>query len=216
VIDLRVSLVLGLSRLFGHGPLARFGTRNTAQTASAESMIADRTAAVPLYHHLFSRFCDFSGKTVVELGCSRGYLLAEFLASGRFHAIGVDRDSRALAAGAARYGPDITFVQSSEETIPLPDASCDHAFTVDVIEHLSHPGAIFREMHRILRPGGRFLIYFHPWLGPYGAHLGDIVPFPWPHVLFGGETLRVGRGRGSPLHAARSCDRATQGQSLPR
>src|SRR5262249_41365677 len=69
------------------------------------------------------------------------------------------------------------------------DASCDHAFTVDVIEHLSQPAEIFQEMHRILRPGGKFLIYFHPWLGPYGAHLGDIVPFPWPHVFFSMDVL---------------------------
>jgi SAM-dependent methyltransferase len=181
--------VLGLSRLFNRGPLARYGARNTAQSGTVETLIEDRTATVPAYHALFSAFCDFTGQTVVELGCSRGYLLAEFLETAPFTAIGVDVDDQAMADGAARYGDKIRFVQSGVTSIPLPNASCDIAYTVDVVEHLADPSAIFGEIHRILRPAGRFLVYFHPWFGPYGAHLGDIIPFPWPHVFFSMDIL---------------------------
>jgi SAM-dependent methyltransferase len=45
------------------------------------------------------------------------------------------------------------------------------------------------EAYRVLRPGGMFLIHFHPWLGPYGSHLEDIIPFPWPQVFFSMNTL---------------------------
>lgn len=186
---IRTALVLALSRLFARGPLARYGTKNVAQMQTVETLIEDRKGTVPIYQTLFSAFCDFTGQTVVELGCSRGYLLAEFLEMAPFVAIGVDLDHRAMADGAARYGDKIRFVHSGTTTIPLPDASCDIAYTVDVVEHLSDPKAMFQEIHRILRPGGQFLIYFHPWFGPYGAHLGDILPFPWPHVFFSMNVL---------------------------
>lgn len=60
---------------------------------------------------------------------------------------------------------------------------------IDVVEHLSRPREILMGCHRVLRPGGTMLIHFHPWLGPYGSHLEDIIPFPWPHVLFSMDTL---------------------------
>src|SRR5262250_974905 len=186
---IETAMIRALGRVFEHGPLARFGTHDVAQSTSLASLIEERAATVPAYHALFSEFADFTGQRVMELGCSRGYLLKAFLDVMAFEAIGVDRDARALADGQARYGEAIRFVQSDDHSIPLPDASCDVAYTVDVVEHLSQPAAMFREVHRVLRRGGRFLIYFHPWLGPYGAHLGDILPFPWPHVFFRMEAL---------------------------
>jgi SAM-dependent methyltransferase len=176
--ELAVRTCLLLSHLFSAGPLARYGTWKVEQTASLDAMVSDRVTTVPSYHALFSPFCQFKGQTVLELGCSRGYLLAAFREMEDFRAIGVDRDPIAVADGIRRYGDRIEFVQSDDLSIPLPDASCDTAYTVDTVEHLSKPEAIFREIHRILRPGGRFLIHFHPWYGPYGAHLIEILPSP--------------------------------------
>lgn len=186
---LSVRTCLLLSRLFSAGPLARYGTQNVQQTQSVESYARDRVSAIPAYHALFSRYCSLGEKTVVELGCSRGYLLAALLDIEPFRAIGVDKDAHALADGAAKHGERIEFVRSSDASIPLGDDSCDVAYTVDTVEHLAKPDEIFSEIHRILCPGGVFLIHFHPWFGPYGAHLSEILPFPWPHVVFSMKTL---------------------------
>src|SRR5438874_832233 len=67
--------------------------------------------------------------------------------------------------------------------------SMDIVYTIDTIEHLSRPRYIFMNVHRILKPGGTFLIHFGPWYNPNGAHLEDIIPFPWPHVMFSMDTL---------------------------
>jgi SAM-dependent methyltransferase len=181
--------VLLLSRLFSAGPLARYGTHCDHQTKSLETCISDRVSTVPAYYTLFSEYCSLKAKTVVELGCSRGYLLASLRDIESFRAIGVDKDPIALADGAARYGDRIEFIESEVSSIPLADSMCDIAFTVDVVEHLSKPHDIFSEIHRILRPGGLFLVHFHPWFGPYGAHLSEILPLPWPHVIFSMKTL---------------------------
>ncbi len=43
------------------------------------------------------------------------------------------------------------------ESIPYPDASFDVVVSDNVFEHLDNPLAVFREVHRVLRPGGVLL-----------------------------------------------------------
>jgi SAM-dependent methyltransferase len=181
---------LGLVRLFQETPLRRFALRNetTERYANAAAYVADRTSQIEDYRALFTRFVTFRDKVVGELGCSKGYILDAFLRSESFTPIGIENDPKVIRAGVKEY-PHIPFVQSTATSIPLPDASVDLLYTIDTVEHLSRPHEIFRECYRVLRPGGQFLIHFHPWLGPYGAHLEDIIPFPWPHVVFSMETL---------------------------
>jgi SAM-dependent methyltransferase len=186
---LAVRACLLLSRLFSTGPLARYGTLNVHQTRSVETCVTDRVSSVPGYHALFSEFCSLRDKTVLELGCSRGYLLASLLDLEPFRALGIDKDALALEDGAARYRDRIEFLRSDDVSIPLADSTGDVVYTVDTVEHLSRPFDIFSEVHRVLRPGGLFLVHFHPWFGPYGAHLSEILPFPWPHVVFSMTTL---------------------------
>jgi len=181
---------LGLVRLFQETPLRRVALRNetTERYSSAAAYVADRTSQIEDYRALFTRFVTFRGKVVGELGCSKGYILDAFLRSDPFTPIGIENDPKVLRLGAKEY-PHIRFVQSTATSIPLPDSSLDLLYTIDTVEHLSRPREIFHECYRVLKPGGRFLIHFHPWLGPYGAHLEDIIPFPWPHVMFSMETL---------------------------
>lgn len=42
--------------------------------------------------------------------------------------------------------------------LTLPDQSVDLAYSVEVIEHLEDQFLFFREVHRVLRPGGRFIL----------------------------------------------------------
>ncbi len=154
-----------------------------------ENYIEDRVADVSAYRLLFSRFGKFEGKNVLELGCNRGYLLHSFLQHEQFNAIGADLDASALDLARQAYGDLIHFIQTTPSSIPVEDASVDIIYTIDTVEHLSRPREIFEDAYRILKPGGIFLVHFHPWLGPYGSHLEDIIPFPWPHVLFSMDVL---------------------------
>jgi SAM-dependent methyltransferase len=185
-------LCLGFAKLFLNTPLKRFGFRNqtiSERFKSSENYVQDRVSNIDDYYNLFSKFSRFEGKRVLELGCSTGYLLANFLKFENFQAIGADISETALTKGRSEYGDRIEFMQSTPTSIPLEDKSVDLIYTVDTVEHLSKPYQIFMDAYRVLKPGGLFIIHFHPWLGPYGSHLEDIIPFPWPHAIFSMDTL---------------------------
>jgi SAM-dependent methyltransferase len=51
------------------------------------------------------------------------------------------------------------------QSLPLADASIDHALLLDVLEHIPDPLCSLRELHRVLRPGGSLTIQV-PFLYP--------------------------------------------------
>jgi SAM-dependent methyltransferase len=200
-------LCMALARLFIDTPLRRFNLRENThgnRYDSMENYVQDRVSNIRGYREQFSKFTSFRDKTVLEVGCSSGYLLNSFLEHEPFTAIGADLSPEMISQARKDYGDRIRFVETTPTSIPLPDATVDVAYTVDTVEHLSRPKEIFLEVHRILKPGGLFLLHFGPWYGPCGAHLEDIIPFPWPQVLFSMDTLLKVAARiyDSPDHKA--------------
>lgn len=173
------------------GPLRKYGARTPAITRfdSDEQWVGQRVAETTQYRQLFSPHVSFEGKTVLDLGCNRGYLLHSFLQHASFQAIGADLVHYYLKDARRDYGDTIEFVQSTPTSIPVPDNSVDVVYTIDTVEHLSQPKQIFLDVYRVLRPGGLFLVHFNPWFNPHGSHLEDIIAFPWPHVFFSMDTL---------------------------
>lgn len=183
---------LAISKLFlGNGPLRRFGFRKSEITRfdSMENYVADRVEQIEEYQELFKPFASFEGKTVLELGCNRGYLLNSFLQHENFQAIGAEINPEALKIARENYADRIEFVQTTPNKIPLPDESVDIIYSIDTFEHLSEPSEILTECQRILRPDGILLLHFSTWLTPYGSHLEDIIPMPWANSVFSMDTL---------------------------
>ncbi len=51
---------------------------------------------------------------------------------------------------------DITFKQADAENIPLEDNTMDVVIANFVVHHFAEPNKVFKEIHRILKPNGRF------------------------------------------------------------
>lgn len=60
-------------------------------------------------------------------------------------------------------------VQASGEALPFADASVDALFTIATLEHIPHPGRALAEIDRVLRPGGRALLYPAWYVRPWAA-----------------------------------------------
>lgn len=63
---------------------------------------------------------------------------------------------RLLAAGQA----NLELLVADGRSLPFPDSSFDHAYSVSVLEHIPEPGDAdaLRELARVVRPGGRVLV----------------------------------------------------------
>ena len=75
----------------------------------------------------------------------------------------------------------IELINSDLARIPLPSAEVDVIMCRSVMEHVSDPAAVYRELHRILKPGG-VLIFLTANLWDYSALVAKLVPnrfHPW-------------------------------------
>jgi len=97
------------------------------------------------------------GDTVLEIGAGDG-TFAEALAGRSRHAYALD-----VSAGVfdGRETPaNFDFLVSDGVSIPLADGAVDLAFSNQLFEHL-HPDDVqphLREVRRVLRPGGRYVV----------------------------------------------------------
>jgi ubiquinone/menaquinone biosynthesis C-methylase UbiE len=100
----------------------------------------------------------------LEVGPGPGYLGLEWLKQTqgtRLRGLDISPDMIALAEKNAReYGlPDrVEYVCSNATTIPFDDATFDAVFTNGSLHEWANPRAIFDEIGRVLKPGGRAFI----------------------------------------------------------
>ena len=104
------------------------------------------------------------GDTVLDLGCGAGLdlLLAAQRTGPEGRVIGIDCNTDMLArarANARQAGcTQIELREGRVEALPLPDASVDWVISNCVLNLSPDKPAAFREIRRVLKPGGRMLV----------------------------------------------------------
>lgn len=187
VVGIRANVLFEISRRLVSPPPARTADMDAYKDWRTESLSAS-----------WSRFDDahVRGKDVVDFGSGKGDLTLFLGAKAPRRIVGVELHGPSVEESRARAsersfpaGTVVEFLEGREDGMPLPDASFDALLAFDCVEHIMRPEELFREWHRVLRPGGRALIEWFPYSGPWGPHMESLIPVPWAHHVFGEKAM---------------------------
>src|SRR6266481_9852153 len=119
------------------------------------------------------------GEVVVDLGSGGGLdvFLASKMVGPEGRAIGIDMTTAMIERSRenARQGgyTNVEFYQSTIDQIPLPDGSVDCVISNCVVNLAPDKPAVFREIARVLKPGGRLAVSDIALKKPLPAELGE-------------------------------------------
>lgn len=107
------------------------------------------------------------GERILDAGCGPGFYVAELLeeigANGSI--VGIDGSPQMLALAERRVGPreNVELHEADVTSLPVPDEDLDAVLSVQVLEYVADIPAVLAEFRRVLRPGGRVVIWDVDW-----------------------------------------------------
>ncbi len=107
---------------------------------------------------------------ILDIGCGHTDFLADIYTRTPF-TYGVDPDAQTLAKNNVIR----TTAVANAEKLPFENAFFDVVVLAWVLEHLEDPEAVFREIHRVLKPGGT-VIFLTPNTWNYNVWIIRLIP----------------------------------------
>jgi ubiquinone/menaquinone biosynthesis C-methylase UbiE len=121
-------------------------------------------------HKKIPELCNLlPSETVLDIGCGSGAAvraIANNLSTG--HVTGIDPTPKMLEIAAEltvkhKSSQRVTFLLAGAEKIPVVSESCDLVLAVNTLHHWINVNKGLKEVHRILKPSGRFVAIDDLW-----------------------------------------------------
>src|SRR5881227_800991 len=106
---------------------------------------------------------DWSGKRVLEVGAGIGTDARRIIGAGaRYTGINVDRGSAVATEQALRvFSMPGVSLQRDARSLDFPDGAFDAVYSFGVLQHIPEAQRAVAEIHRVLKPGGDFLLMLY-------------------------------------------------------
>jgi SAM-dependent methyltransferase len=103
----------------------------------------------------------------------------------------LDVSQKSLSLAEERFPNMANFVSFNGSQIPFPEASFDVVFSACVFHHIPHVEhlSLCREIHRVLKPGGKVVIFEHNPLNPLTVRAVNTCAFDENAVLIPASQL---------------------------
>ncbi len=186
-MDIRTNLLLFLNGFFKK-PIHPFNLEDEGIESFAEWEFK-QSEKIPLYYAPeFNLLNEIKDKTVLDIGAGGGGKTVFYALNGAKKVIGIDIEEGFIAEAKQfaekMHAENTDFRVENAEKTSFKENSFDICVMNDVFEHLSNPEKVLKEVHRILKNGGKVFINSPPYYHPYGAHLSDLIGIPYVHMLF--------------------------------
>ncbi len=145
---------------------------------TGERFIPTLTGQIATEHlHRYAIACTLAdGKDVLDIASGEGYGSA-LLAQASRTVTGVDLSLQAVEHAQRKYKKsNLRFLQGDCTSIPVADASMDMVVSYETIEHITQQELFLKEIRRILRPGGVFIVST-PEISGYNSVRADLNPY---------------------------------------
>ena len=122
-------------------------------------------------------------RTVLEVGCGRGYLARRLAHANRVTACDI-----AISDGLKGDGSGVTYVACNIQSLPFSDRAFDYVVSTHTVEHVQDLSKAMRELRRVAREG---LIIVVPKQRPYKYTFSlhtQFFPYEWSlRAAFGAD-----------------------------
>lgn len=161
--------------------------------------------------------------SILDIGCGAGQTIVALGCGTRTTGVDIDVDALRFAATGA-MGESLRVTAAQGEHLPFGDGAFDFVYSRVALPYMDIPAAL-REMHRVLRPGGRVWLALHPLAIPvaqfrrgnvrgklYAAYV--VVNGLWLHLT--GRTFRLPAGPCESIQTRRGMRVALTGAGFSR
>lgn len=112
------------------------------------------------------------GARVADLGCGSG-AFTDLLRRAGFSSVGLDISPKLITLGRSKY-PGLELIEGDAEHLPFESESLDGVLLSGLVHHFPDPRRVAAEVHRVLKPGGRFVAFdpnrMNPFMWLYRDH----------------------------------------------
>src|SRR5271157_5658533 len=105
---------------------------------------------------------------ILDIGCSAGALLRELVRAGFVNARGIDKSKKAVEFCKAGGQKNVSLMDGAR--MGFGDAEFDLLIASNVLEHIENDRTALSEWHRVLKPGGRLLVFVPAFSFPWSGH----------------------------------------------
>lgn len=106
---------------------------------------------------------ELAGKVVLDGGCGMGRYLRVAAEGKPGLLVGLDLSEAVRAARDLTGGlSGVTLVRGDLLRPPFAEGSFDHIYSLGVLDHTPDPRAAFLALARLLKPGGRIVVWVYP------------------------------------------------------
>lgn len=192
-MKLSKSLCKTMNKLFPL-PAHPFNLQNEGKLSYSEWQFLRGNETIKFYLEEVDIDDMLKDKIILDVGCGAGGKTLYYASMGAKKVYGIDvvekyKDESNKLASKKGLNDKFEFVLSDAANVPFEDEFFDCIIMNDAMEHVDNPTEVLKECHRVLKKGSRIYLNFPPYYHPYGAHLSDVIGFPWIHMFFGEETL---------------------------